>query len=206
VGKRELQRAVRLINEADAKTLAGAAGLAVKIVDLAAAREAAAVRSVEEVYSGSASARRLVAAHLKQWELYRAGLRALASNSIAARAADLGVKAPAPAPLTDLERQFATKTVLLSPGVRGKEFSVEGSERYKKYLEKNPDAEKALKLTMAQRRAVLNHINARTPNPFGAVSALTVRDRAEAESGAPIDFQEFVRYLEFLKAVGWVAY
>ncbi|MDH4196836.1 MAG: hypothetical protein OEW05_05460, partial [Candidatus Aminicenantes bacterium] len=77
---------------------------------------------------------------------------------------------------------------------------------YKKYLEKNPDAAKALKLTMPQRRAVLNYINARTPNPYGPTSALAIRDRAEAETGAPIDFQDFVRYLEFLKAVGWITY
>ena len=206
VGKRELPRAVRLINEADAKTLAGASSLALKIVDLAAAREAAAVRSIEDVYSGSPAARRLVAGQLKQWELYRAGLRTMVTNSIAARAAELGLKAPSPARLTDLERQFAAKTVLLSSDVRGKEFSVEGTERYKKYLEKNPEAEKTLKLTMTQRRAVQNHINARTPNPFGALSALAVRDRAEAETGTPIDFQDFVRYLEFLKAIGWVTY
>jgi len=206
VGKRELPKAVRLVTEADAKTLATASDLALKSIDLAASREAAAVRSVEDVYSGSAAARRLVAGQLKQWELYRAGLRALVTGSVAARAADLGLKVPSSARLTELEKRFATTRVLLQPDVRGKEFSLEGSERYKKYLEKNPDAAKALKLTMPQRRAVLNYINARTPNPYGPASALTIRDRAEAETGTPIDFQDFVRYLEFLKAVGWVTY
>jgi hypothetical protein len=127
-------------------------------------------------------------------------------GSVAARAADLGLKVPSSAQPTALEKQFARTTVLLQPDVRGKEFSLEGSERYKKYLEKNPDAAKALKLTMPQRRAILNYINARTPNPFGTASALTVRDRAEAETGTLIDFQDFVRFLEFLKAVGWVTY
>ncbi len=206
VGERELPKAMRLITSADAKTLAEASNLALKLVDLAASREAAAVRSVEDVYSGTAAARRLVAGQLKQWELYRAGLRSVVTGGVAGRAAELGLKAPTPAAPTALEKRYAKTTVSLQPDVRGKEFSLEGSERYKKYLEKSPDAAKALKLTMPQRRAVLNYISARTPNPFGPTSAATVRDRAEAETGTAIDFQEFVRYLEFLKAVGWITY
>jgi intein-encoded DNA endonuclease-like protein len=87
----------------------------------------------------------------------------------------------------------------LHPEDKGKEFSMESSERYKKYLEKNKDALKAINFDMGQRRFVLNFIN-------GKRSVVKIRSSVAAETGRDVDFNALVKYLEFLKAVGWIVY
>ena len=85
----------------------------------------------------------------------------------------------------------------LAPDVKGKEFSLESSERYRKYAEARPDAAKGLKLGMSQRRSVLNYIDGRR-------TLATIRNWAEVETGADIDFKDLLGYIDFLKAVGWI--
>lgn len=83
--------------------------------------------------------------------------------------------------------------------MKGKEFSLESSDRYKKYVDKNPDALKKLNFDMGQRRYVLAYINAKR-------SVVTIRNSVMAETGRDVDFNALVEYLEFLKAVGWIVY
>ena len=197
VGKRELARAMELVTGAGAKDLGKAARQALGLTKLAAAREKGAVESAREVYSGSEKAKALVAAHMRQWELYGAALERQVREHAASRAAALGVRPPAVRAVSAAERRGGAAVPALADGVKGKEFSLEQSERYRKYVEAHPDAVKGLKLAPPQRRVVLNWIDGRR-------TLAEIRVFAEAETGAEIAFQDLADFAAFLRAVGWL--
>jgi len=203
VRKRELPAAFRKIDAADAKALPEAVGRAVELVRFAAEREKAAVSSVAEIASGSADAAALIRNREALWEGYRLSLADQVVKYGTLRAAQLKTALPPSPPALSASGRAAAASgkivPALHPEVRGREFSLEASERYKKYVEKNPEAFKALKLEIPVRRAVLNYINGRRP-----VSA--IRSAVAAETDRSVDLAAVVQYLEFLKAVGWVAY
>ena len=196
IGARELPAAYRTVDRADAKSLASDAARALRLVDLAASREKEAVSSVRDVFSGTPEAGRLVAAREAQLELYRKSLAADVMAYANLRARQLGAPDIRPASPDKLERQRGAEVPALAPDVRGQEFSMEASDRYKKYIEKTPDALKDLKLDPAQRRAVLNYIDGRR-------SAAVIRDRVAGETDRDVDFAALMRYLDVLKAAGW---
>jgi hypothetical protein len=197
IGKRELPRALQIVTDAETKDLEKAMNRALNLAAFAAAREAGAVESIRDVYSDSGKARGLVAAQLKQWQLYGAGLEAQIKRFAVYRAAELKTKPPAVRVAAAAEKKAGTAVPVLAPDVRGKEFSLEGSDRYKTYAAAHADAVKGLNLSVSQRRSVLNYIDGRR-------TLATIRNWAEAETGADIDFQDFLRYIDFLKAVGWI--
>jgi hypothetical protein len=196
VGKRELPRAMQLLAEADAAGLQRAFERALNLVAFAATREAAAVRSVEEVHSGSAAARKLVATHLEQWKLAGAALESQVRRFAAFRAAELKTKSLAPRAVSAEEKRMGPSVPALAPDVKGREFQLESSDRYKKYAEANPEALKALKITPAQRRAVLNYIDGRR-------TLSTIRDWVEAETGTDLAFADL---LSFIRALADITY
>lgn len=199
VGKRELPAAYRSINAADAKTLAAAVNRAVNLAQFACGREAEAVTSIQDIYSGFSPAGELVNNYKTQWEMYG---KSLSSQILAygrLRAEQLKVADPQLSAPDKLEKQYANVVPSLHPDVKGKEFSMESSDRYKKFLEKNPEALKGLNFDMGQRRFVLNYIN-------GKRSVVKIRSSVGAETGRDVDFNALIRYLEFLKAVGWIVY
>jgi hypothetical protein len=161
VGQRELSRALQMVTESEAKDLEKAMNRALGLTALAAAREKGAVESVREVYSGSDKARAIVAAQVRQWELYGASLDRQVREFAAYRAAALGAKAPAVRPFTAEEKRAGAAVPALAPGIKGREFSLYSSERSRKYAEAHPDAVKGLKLTPPQRRVALNYIDGR---------------------------------------------
>ncbi len=197
VGKRELARGLQMVTDAEAKDLEKAMNRALNLAAFAVAREKGAAESVREIYSSSDKARGLVAAHARQWELYGASLERQIREFAAYRAAALKTKAPSIHALTAEEKKDGAAVPALAPDVKGKEFSLEGSERYRKYAEAHPDAVKGLKLGMSQRRSVLNYID-------GHRTLATIRNWVEVETGAEVEFKEFLRYIDFLKAAGWI--
>ena len=90
VAERDLPRALRFLDAADATALTGAVAKALNLVDFAVDRETGAVRSTEDVYSASAAAKTAVSDRLRQWELYRAALRGQIDGYAKVRAATLG--------------------------------------------------------------------------------------------------------------------
>jgi len=199
VGKRELPAAYRAINAADAKILAAAVNRAVNLTQFACDRESEAVASLQDVYSGSSPAGQLIQNYKAQWETLGKSLGDQIRASGRLRAKQLKIadfQQPAP---DKLEIQYANVIPSLHPEVKGKEFSMESSDRYKKYLEKNPEALKSFNFDMGQRRFVLNYIN-------GKRSVVKIRNSVAAETGRDVDFNALVKYLEFLKAVGWIVY
>ena len=199
VGKRELSAAYRSINAADAKTLAAAVNRAMNLAQFACGREAEAVTSIQDIYSGSSPAGQLVNNYKAQWEMYGKSLGGQILSYGRLRAALLKVADLQPPAPDKLEKQYANVVPSLRPDVKGKEFSMESSDRYKKYLDKNPDALKVANFDMGQRRFVLNYIN-------GQRSVVKIRNSVAAETGRDVDFNTLVKFLEFLKAVGWIVY
>ncbi|MFO7734426.1 MAG: M28 family peptidase [Candidatus Aminicenantes bacterium] len=196
VGKRELPRALQMLVEADSAGLQRAFERALDLTAFAVTREAEAVRSVEEVYSGSAAARRDVAAHLDQWKLYGAGLESQVRKSAAARAGELKVKAPTERAVTAEEKRSGSSVPALAPDVKGREFQLESSDRYKKFAEANSEALKALMITPAQRRAVLNYIDGRR-------TLSTIRSWVEAETGTDLAFADLLSFIHALADISY---
>jgi len=197
LGKRELPAAFRSVDRAEAKTMPRAVGRALNLVRFAAERERGAVASVEEIFTGSKEAVQLVGSRKKQWELYGESLAKHVLDYSRFRARQLNAPIPQTAAPDKMEKQYARVIPVLHPEVKGKEFSLESSERYKKYMEKNPNALKDMKLDMGQRRSLLNYLN-------GKRSVTAIRDCVLAETDRDMDFLGLVQYLEFLKAVGWI--
>ena len=197
IGKREVPRAMQLVADAGAGDLGKAMNRALDLAAFAVTRERGAVESVREVYSGSDKARAAVAAHIRQWEITGASLQRQVREFAASRAAALGTKAPSVMTPAADEKRAGAAVPVLAADVKGKEFSLEGSERYRSYVKDHPDAVKELKLTGAQRRSVLNFIDGRR-------TLSVIRRWAQAETGTGIEFGDLARFVAFLKAVGWI--
>lgn len=199
VGKRELPAAFRAVDLADAKTLSDIVRRASNLAQFACGREADAVASIQGIFSGSSAAAALIQNRVEQWRAYGKNLggQIVSYGQLRAKQMNIAVLQP---PVPDkLEKLYATVIPSLQPNVKGTEFSLESSDRYKKYVEKNPDALKKLNFDMGQRRYVLAYINAKR-------SLVTIRNSVMAETGRDVDFNALVKYLEFLKAVGWIVY
>jgi aminopeptidase YwaD len=200
VAERDLPKALRLVEAADAAGLRAAVERALNQVEVACDREADAVRSVEGVYSGSAAAKTLVGERARQWELYRTALRGQIEGYARVRAGSLGAPAPAAAARPRDTRPPAPPIVpALAAAVKGREFSLTGFQPYADFLKANPDALKTLGLTPALANAILNYVNGRR-------SAAVIRNAVAAETGQEVTREAVAGYLEVLKKVGWVTF
>ena len=197
VAARELPRALALVDEADAATLAAQAGDASDLVTLAAEREMAALRTVQDVWTGSPAARALLDRKVRQWELYRAGLQAQVAGAAKLRAAALGVKGPVAAPVDPLEKQYAGVVPAIAPTIRGREFSPASYGPYASHLKEHPEALTSLGLTPALANAVLTFVNGRRPVP-------EIRRWVVLETGQPVTLQAVAGYLDLMRRLGWI--
>ncbi|MBM3311627.1 MAG: M28 family peptidase, partial [Candidatus Aminicenantes bacterium] len=195
--ERDLGRAMGHLDAATAPTLEASAARSLNIVRFAVKREIGALRSIDEISSGSPAARAAVADRVRQWELYGEGLKAQVLGYAALRAKALGVKPPAGPKPEALRIQYAKVFPAISPAARGKEFNLGRFAPYQQYLKDHPDALKATGLNPAQASAVLNFTNGRR-------SLSDIRDDASAELDADLPLQAVASYLELLAAAGYV--
>jgi aminopeptidase YwaD len=196
IAERDLPRALALIEAANAETLPGAAAKALTMVEAATEREMGALRSTEEVYSGSAAARSMVAGRMAQWQLYRDGLRNQVIGYSKIRARDLGTALKEPDPHPDqkrLDRRFPA----IHPSVRGQLFSLAAHEKYAAHMKQNPDWFKELGLTPQHAVVVLNYVN-------GKRSVTDIWKRVTAETGADVPLDGVARHIDLLREVGWL--
>ena len=176
------------------ETMTSETAKALNIVNYAAGREIAALKSLEEVYSGSEAARALVNQRIHQWELYRSGLR----NQVLGYAR---LKAGQPViPGADAaQAKYRAIIPAFDPAVKGKLFSLDANEQYAKYVKEHPDMAKALGLTRQQAATLVNYIN-------GKRSVIEIRDAAVAEMDEDIPWAAVLAYLELLKTVKWIVF
>jgi hypothetical protein len=203
VAERELPKALKLLAAADAVALPGAVGKALNLVDFAVDRETGAVRSVEDVYSGSTAAKAAVGDRVRQWELYRTALRGQVEGYAKVRAAAIGATLPPSSPPKGRAGRAVPAEPSFTPGVapaiKGREFSLASFDPYNAYLKANPDALKKLGVTPSLGSSILNYVNGRRP-------VAAIRNAVAAETGQEVTLESVAGYLAVLKAVGWVVY
>lgn len=199
VGKRELPKALKIIDDASAENFQNSFKRAYNLTSFAVEREIGAIRSIEDIYSASRIAKHLIQDRVEQWELYGEGLRQQILKYSRIRASRLGVKSPKKPGLTKLEKKYSRIVPSIHEDVKGRVFNVERSTQYKDYMKDHPDALKDLDLKRDQQRVILSFVN-------GKRSITKIRNCVIAETGEDISFETLDGYLEFLKQIGWVKF
>jgi len=197
VAERGLPRALARVDAAETEDLQESVESALNIVNAAIEREVGALQSIREIYTGSTAAAIAVDDRVTQWELYRNALHDQVLGYGQLRAERMGVRGPTIALPAPLAQQYAEVVFDLHPDVRGQQFSLTGSERYRSYVEANPNAITNLELNSAQTRQILDFLN-------GERSVTEIRNHAAAATGTDIGIEQVVRYLAMLEAVGWI--
>ena len=196
VAERELPRALGQIEGAKPEDLGSALARALNVADFAVDREIGALRSIDEIHSGSAAARAAVANRVQQWELYRAGLK----SQIAGYAKVKGFVAPKPGrpgKPSPVDARAQTVVPAFHPAVQGLQFSLGAFPAWTAHLKEHPDALKSLGLTPPLANTILNYVN-------GKRSAATIRNYVAAETGQDVTLESVVGYLELLARLGWL--
>ena len=199
IGERELPQALQYIQKAKASDLQTALNQASNLCAFAVEREIGAIQSIKDIYSGSQAADQQINSYQKQFQFYLAGLKNQMYEYTKLQASQLKAKSPKKPQPGKLEKQYSQIVPAFHSDVKAKEFYLERSERYQNYMKENPDALKGLKVDGRQRRAVQNYIN-------GQRSITKIRNCILVETGKKVDFENLMRYMEFLKAIGWITY
>jgi aminopeptidase YwaD len=199
IGERELPQALRTIDRTDAQKLQESFDQAVNLISYACAREASAVRSAEDISTGSEKAKSIISGHLKQWETYSMTLKRHLLEYARFKAQQLGATAPQEPHLSPQEKEQLERIPSLHSGVRGQKFNPAQTEEHEGFTAKNPDFFKDLKLDRTQQRAVLNYINGRR-------SVTEIRNWAMAETGRDLDLEKLLDYIGYLEQIDWITY
>jgi hypothetical protein len=199
IGERELPQALKFVDKAKAKTFQMDAWKAFNLAGFAVEREIGALRSLMEICSGSDSAVQKIEDRIKQWEYYGEGLGEQILKFGTLKASKLDVEAPKKPELTDEEIQYSKVFPDYDSDVKGVEFNLERTDRYREYVKENADVVKKLKLNRYQQRSIQNFIN-------GCRSITIIRNNVIADTGRDLSFEQLAGYLEFLKTLNWLEY
>lgn len=199
IGERELPRAFQMIDRADAQHLQDSAGRAINLLNFACQREAGAVRTTEDIATGSEKAKSLIASHLKQWESYGQALRNQVLDYARFMAQNLGANPPEEPRLSAMEKQHMDSIPSLQNGVRGQKFNPAQTEEHEDFTAGHPDFFKDLKLDRNQQRMILNYIN-------GQWSVTEIRKWVMAETEKELGFEQLLSYLGYLEQIGWITF
>jgi len=196
VAERDLPKALGYVESAAPAALEGALARALNAADFAVDREIGALRSIEEIHSGSAQARAAVSNRVQQWELYRAGLKAQITGYAKVRgyAPPKAVRARKPAPL---ETRAQAMVPAFDPAVNGQQFSINAFPAWTAHLKEHPEALKSIGLTPQTANTILNYVNGRR-------SAATIRSYAAAETGQELSLESVVAYVDLLRQIKWL--
>ncbi|MFC2166861.1 M28 family peptidase [Acidobacteriota bacterium] len=199
VARQELSQAMKLINHADANTLQKSTLRALSLISFACNRESEAVQATKDIFTGSEKARHLVDSHLQQWKQYETALKEQLIEYNRFQAQKLGTQSTKEPEITEAEKSHLKVIPALHPNVKGQKFNPSQTEEYKKFMKDNPDFTKELKVDSRQQRVILNYINGRR-------SVTKIRSCVISDSGKDLDFNNFLKYLNFLKTINWITY
>jgi len=232
VAERDLPRALGMVEQADAAGLEAVTARALLVAEFAVDREIGALRSIDEISTGSAAAKTGVADKVQQWELYRAGWKQQITGFARLRQSQL-VATAAAAPGSRPARQ-GSRTAAAGQGSRtaavGQGFpapsKVEGSLAGKKYDALIPRLDAAVKgrefslqswpkytAHMKEHPDALKTLGL-TPQQATSIlnyvngkrSVLKIRNTVIGETGRDLSLDGVAGYLEMLKTVGWVTW
>ena len=197
IAERELAAAMVRIDAADVKTIGPVVAQAVNLLRFAARREIAALRSIDEISTGSAAAKAAVVRRAGQMEAYGKSITEQALAYGRSRAKDLGVDIGAALKPDPLRRKYEKIVPAIADAVKGREFNVGRFEGYTKYTKDHPEALKAVAISPAHTGAVLNFVNGRN-------SIADIRDFASAELDVDLSLAGVAAYCELLTAAGYL--
>jgi len=199
VARQELSQSMKLINHAEAKTLQDSTTKALNLISFACNRELEAVQTTEDIFTGSEKARHLISSHLQQWKQYETALRNQLMEYSRFQAQKLGAKIPKEPQISKLEKSYNKVIPALLPAIKGQKFNPSQTEEYSEFIKDNPNFNKELRVDRRQQRSILNYINGRR-------SVTKIRSCVIAESGKDIDFDNLLKYLNFLKTIDWITF
>ena len=198
VAERDLPKALRHVETGEGAALDAALVKALNVVDTAVDREIGALKSIEDIDTGSVLAQTTIRNRVQQWELYRAGLKA----QVAGYAKVKGMPPPErktrmAAKPSPIEAKALSMVPAFDGAVKGREFSLTTYAPYASYIKEHPNAVTDLRLTPQLGNTILNYVN-------GKRSAAVIRNCVAAETGQEISIESVVSYLELLQTLKWV--
>ena len=199
IAEREHVKALQYVDAATKENLGIETQKALNLAQFATGREIDAIRSIEEIYTESPSAKTMVSNRIKQWELYAESLETQILKYASLKANQLKAAIPKKTKMSGLEKKYDKVFPAIHPDVKNKEFSLTSYKRYTEFIEASPKAVEETKLTRTQTRAVLNYVNGRR-------SLTKIRNCLAAETGKEISLEGVAAYLEILKSVDWIVY
>ena len=199
VAERGIPRALEILDRSATGDASGRDGDEVmlrawSVLAAAARREMEAVRSVDDIHTGSPAARAMVEARWKEWEGYTQGLRTYLEGAAAARGVE---EARVPTPSAE-EMAQARVIPRLAPGIRGVETALARFGPYASWVQSHPGALERLELGRSLPGQIQGLIN-------GKRSVAEILWWVRGLSGEPVALEQLLGYLEILREVGWLS-
>lgn len=197
--ERGLSKAVNLINTSDRESLEENFQTAGKIVEVSVSRETNAIRSLEQISSGSANSKSMIRTSLQQWEEYRSSMNTYIQAAAKSKAEQLGARMPETARKDKLMTKLEKITPVIAREVRYRIFSPNSWEPYREYLAENRDA-KGMKIARGREaRTLVSYIT-------GSLSIAQIIGYAKVYSGRDLDPQEVYDYFLLLVETGYIEF
>ncbi|MBE0675968.1 MAG: hypothetical protein IH591_15030, partial [Bacteroidales bacterium] len=137
VAERELVKALRMVENATPQTLGEEVGRAINLISFAAGREIDALRSIEEIYTGSDYAGKLLDRKILQWTMYRESLTNQVLDFGRLMARESGSSLPAVEKPSAAERKYGQVIPAIHADVKGKKFNLTSDSNLNEYLQAN---------------------------------------------------------------------
>ncbi len=197
VAKRELAKAMNDINNAVSSDLNKKVLAACNLIESGLERELGAFESVKEIFTGSSLAVNRVNNRIEEWNIYRNAVINQIFEYGKIKAKQMNVIAPERLKLTGDEKKYSKLFPSINKNVDRKIFRYNQSPGYKAYVDLNPGALRNTGLNRRAQRAVLNYVN-------GKRSVTSIKYLVSAEINSEIGLNGVVKYLEFMKNIGYV--
>jgi hypothetical protein len=199
IAERAIPRALEILEESQGTgRREEALDRAMEVVGAGIERERDAVRSIREVYTGTAGAEEMVDQELESWVAYGQALdRLLVRNAYPEERDYLAYFIGDPSPPAPQEVQMSRVIPQLAGHVRSQEFSLGQYPPAQAYFRDHPDLLERLDLDEAATREILNYVNGRR-------SILAIRDRVAGWLARDLSLEQVSGYLEALEEIGWV--
>ncbi|MFC1554897.1 M28 family peptidase, partial [candidate division KSB1 bacterium] len=197
IAEREHPRALDMIEKSVPDELEVKTHLALNMMDFAVSREIKAIKSVEEIYSGSESAKTVVNNRVEQWELYREGISSQIMEYAELKASQMRIRNPGKPVLSTKEKDYDKIIPVIHPDVMGKQFNFGSNIKYQQLIDQNPRAFRDIGFNRTAEGLILNHID-------GENSLTKIKKAMEAELREEVDLDKLVTYFEYLKTIDWI--
>jgi len=198
IAEREIIKAFGFIETATAQTINEEVNKAINLISFATDREIGALTSIEDIYSGSTDAKRILGSRVEQWQLYKKALVNQVTEFGKIKAKELNTSAPVINKMSVAEKKYSSVFPALHPDVKSKKFNIASESNLNEFISKN-ETHKG-NLIAKDRLAsglVLKYIN-------GSRSVTEIRNCVSAETSRQYNVEDIASYIDMLKEIGWL--